>query len=308
MDLANTLTLRSPRPLLKAHNWPALPIAFNLLFMLALAAVGNWQAPVALDVLLLASMLCGLWRIHLQRGGRSWPWSALLASAGFLGFLLPLSRAPGSNTLQFFGGAVIVYGMTSSLAVFGKDEVLRPLANIAFLLGFAVFASPAAMLSAVLISLTFFLLCRWKFHIGRWWDTALLIFTPALFSALAIYGLHWLGLRSVYSPEISALMPGHYIVSATFFPVIIGKLYPSFVFFAAVLLLRLLKTETGRADLALTLVIALLVLAVASHHSTGVGLRDLALCLAVASAALLSALPSRTEHQVPKPPKHELSS
>jgi hypothetical protein len=294
MDLANSPTLRLPKPLLKADHGFALPIAFNLLFVLALAAVGNWQAPLAPDVLLLASVLCGLWRIHLQGGGRSWAWSAFLASALFLGVLLPLSRSPDLHMLQFFGGAVIVYGMTWSFAVFGRDEILRPLANIAFLLGVAVFASPAAILSAVLISFMFFVVCRWKFETGRWWDTALLIFTTAVFAALAIYGLRWLGLHSVYSPEISALVPSHYIVSAGSFPGIIAELYAGFVFFAAVLLLRLLKSETGRADLALTIIIGLLMLAAGSKKSTGVCLRDVALCLAIASAALLSALPAKT--------------
>jgi hypothetical protein len=281
-----------PKPLAKADHVAALPIAFNLLFVLTLAAVGNWQAPLAPDALLLASMLCGLWRIHLQGGGRSWAWSAILASAGFFGFLLPVSRVPDVHTLQFFGGAVIVYGMTWSFAVFGRDEILRPLANIAFLLGVAVFASPAAILSAGLISFMFFLVCRWKFQIGRLWDTALLIFTPAVFAALAIYGLRWLGLHSVYSPEISALVPGHYVVSAGGFPGIVTELYISFVFFAAVLLLRLLKSETGRADLVVAIIIGLLMLAVGSK-STGVDLRDVALYLAVGSAALLSALPAK---------------
>jgi hypothetical protein len=293
MDLANSLTWRSPKPLLKADNGYARPIALNLLFVFALAAVGNWQAPLASDVLVLASVLCGLWRIHLQGGGRSWAWSAFLATAGFLGFLLPISRAPGINILQFFGGAVIVYGMTWSLAEFGRDEILRPLANTAFLLGVAVFASPAAVLSAVLIALSFFVVCRWKFQIGHWWDTALLIFTPAVFAALAIYGLRWLGVRAVYSPEISALLPSHYSVSPGIFPGTVTKLYASFLFFTTVLLLRLMKSETGRADLASTIIIGLLMLAVGSQKFTGVGLRDVALYLAVASAALLTALPSK---------------
>jgi hypothetical protein len=294
MDLANSLTWRLPKRLLKADDGLALPIAFNLLFMLALAAVGNWKAPLAPDVLLLASVQCGLWRIHLQGAGRSWVWSAFLASAGFLGWLLPISSAPGLHTLQFFGGAVIVYGMTWSFAVFGRDEMLRPLANIAFLLGVSVFASSAALLAAVLISLIFFVVCRWKFETGHWWDTALLIFTPAVFAALAIYGLHWLGVHAVYSPEISALLPNHYIVSTAIFPVIIAQFWPGFLFFAAVLLLRLLRSETGRADLTLTFIIGLLMLAMGSQKSTGVGPRDVALCLAVASAALLSALPGKT--------------
>ncbi len=45
MDLANSLTLRSPKPLLKAESWSAASSAFNLLFLLTLAALGRWQAP-----------------------------------------------------------------------------------------------------------------------------------------------------------------------------------------------------------------------------------------------------------------------
>ena len=293
MDLANSPPWRLPKPLLKAEDGPALPIALNLIFVLALAAVGNWQTTLAPDSLLLASGLCGLWRIHLQSEGRSWAWSSVLASAGFFGLLLPISRTPDLHALQFFGGAAIVYGMTWSFAVFGRDEILRPLANIAFLLGIAVFAPAAAILSAVLISVLFFVVCRWKFETGRWWDTALLIFTPAVFAALAIYGLRWLGLRSVYSPEISALLPNHYVVSLGSFPAIITQLYASFVFFAAVVLLRLIKSEIGRADLALMIIIGLLMLAADSQQSTGVSLRDVALCMVVGGAALLSALPGK---------------
>jgi hypothetical protein len=289
MDLANSLTLRSPKPLLKAENWSTRPIALNLLFLLTLAGLGRWQAPVATDVLLLASVLCAVWRIHLESSGRSWLWSALLAATGFFGFLLPVSSVADLQTLQFLGGAVIVYGMAWSLAVFGRDEILRPLANIAFLLGVSVFAPPAAMLSAVLISCIFFIVCRWKFATGRWWDTVLLIYTPAVFAVLALYGLHWLGVQAVYSPEISALQPTHYIFSPANFPTIVREMYDSFGFFAAVLLLRLLKRETGRADIALALIIGILMLAVASPLSTGVGLQDVALCLSVAGAALLTA-------------------
>lgn len=296
MDLANSPTWRLPKPLLKADDGAALPIALNLLFVLALAAVGNWQARLAPDVLLLASGLCGLWRIHLQSSGRSWAWSAVLASAVFWGLLLPIARAPDVHALQFFGGAAIVYGMAWSFAVFGRDEMLRPLANIAFLLGVAVFASAAAILSAVLMSVLFFVVCRWKFETGRWWDTVLLIFTPAVFAALAIYGLRWLGLRSVYSPEISALVPSHYIVSVADFLGILSQLYASFVFFTAVVLLRLMKRETGRADVALAIIIGLLMLAAGSEKSTGVGLRDVALCVVVGGAALLSALPANPKH------------
>jgi hypothetical protein len=301
MDLANSPTLRLPKPLLKSEDRLALPIAYNLLFVLALAAIGNWQSPIAPDVLLLASLLCGVWRIHLQSAGRSWAWSAILASAGFFGFLLAVSRVPDVHALQFFGGAVIVYGMTWSFAVFGRDEILRPLANIAFLLGVAVFASPAAILCAVLISTTFFAECRSKFETGRPWDTALLIFTPAVFAALAIYGLRWLGLHSVYSPEISALVPSHYFISAASFPKIVFELYAGFAFFAAILLLRLLKREAGIADLVLTIIIGLLMLAVGSPKSTGVELRDIAMCLAVGSAALLSALPAKKANLKHKP-------
>jgi hypothetical protein len=289
MDLANSLTLRSPKPLLKAESWSAASIAFNLLFLLTLAALGRWQAPVAPDVLLLTSSLCALWRIHLQSGGRSWLWSALLAATGFFGFLLPVSSVSDLQTLQFLGGAVIVYGMAWSLAVFGLDEILRPLANIAFLLGVSVFAPPAAMLSAVLISVIFFIACRWKFETGRWWDTILLIYTPAVFAALAIYGLRWLGVRAVFSPEISALLPSHYIFSPSALPKIVCEIYDSFGLFGAVLLLRLLKRESGRADIGLAFIIGVLMLAAVSPISTGVGLRDLALILAVSSAALLAA-------------------
>ncbi len=146
---------------------------------------------------------------------------------------------------------MIVYGMTWSLAVFGRDEILRPLANIAFLLGISVFALPAAMVSAVLISVIFFVVCRWKFETGRWWDTILLIYTPAVFAALALYGLHWLGVHAVYSPETSALLPGHYTFLPSELPRIVRQIYDSFGFFAAVLLLRLIKREAGRADIGL---------------------------------------------------------
>ena len=292
MDLANSQTLRSPRPLLKAADHrPARAVAFNLLFVLTLAAVGSWIAQPTPDTLFLLSVLCGLWRIHLQSAGRSWAWSAFFASAAFLGFLLPIAKVSDAPSLQFFGGALIVYGMLWSFAVFGRDEILRPLANIAFLLGVAIFASAATILSAVLISLIFFVVCRWKFHTGRWWDTALLIFTPAVFAALAIYGLRWLGLRSVYAPESSALWPGHYTFSAGISRTVVAELYGSFLFFAAVLLLRLLQRQSGRADLVSTIILALLVLAVGSPESTGVRPGDITLCLAVSSTALLTALP-----------------
>ena len=71
---------------------------------------------------------------------------------------------------------MIVYGMTWSLAVAGTDEVLRPLANIAFLLGVAVFVPAAAVLSAVIISLTFLVVCRRKFETRgapQRWDLSL---------------------------------------------------------------------------------------------------------------------------------------
>jgi hypothetical protein len=289
MDLANSLTLRSPKPLLKAESWSSRPIAFNLLFLLTLAAVGQWQGSVAPDALLLAALLCALWRIHLQSVGRSWLWSAILAATGFFGFLLPVSSIADLPTLQFLGGAVIVYGMAWSLAVFGRDEILRPLANIAFLLGVSVFAPPAALLSAVLISVIFLVVCRWKFETGRWWDPVLLIYTPVVFAALAIYGLRWLGVHSVYSPEISALLPNHYVFSPALLPKIVRAIYGSFVFFAAVLLLRLIKRESGRADIGLAFIIGILMLAAASPSSTGVGLKDVVLILSVASAALLAA-------------------
>ena len=289
MDLANSLMLRSPKPFLKAENWSARPIAFNLLFLLALAALGRWQASVAPDVLLLTSLLCALWRVHLQSGGRSWLWSVILTATGFFGFLLPVSSLSNSPTPHFLGGAVIVYGMAWSLAVFGRDEILRPLANIAFLLGVSVFAPPAAMLSAVWISAIFFVVCRWKFETGRWWDTVLLIYTPAVFAALAIYGLRWLGMSVVYSPEISALLPAHYVFSPSLMTRMVGEIHSSFAFFAAVLLLRLIKRETSGADIGLSLIIGVLILAAVSPTSTGVGLRDLDLILMASSAALLAA-------------------
>lgn len=289
MDLANSLTLRSPKPLLKAENWSARPLAFNLLFLVTLAALGRWQAPVAPDALLLAALLCAVWRIHLQSGGRSWLWSATLAATGFFGILLPVSSVSDLPTLRFLGGAVIVYGMAWSLAVFGRDEILRPLANIAFLLGVSVFTPPAAMLAALLISVIFFVVCRWKFDTGRWWDTLLLIYTPAVFAVLALYGLRWLGVHAVYSPEIFAFQPSHYIFLVSNFSTIVRGIYNSFGFFAAVLLLRLIKRETGRADLGLALIIGVLMLAATSPRSTGVGLRDVALILSMAGAALLAA-------------------
>ena len=98
MDSANSLTLRSPKPLLKTENWSPRPVALNLLFLLALAALGRWQAPLAPDVLLLTSLLCALWRIHLQNGGRFWWWSALLAASGFFG-LLPVVNISDLQTL-----------------------------------------------------------------------------------------------------------------------------------------------------------------------------------------------------------------
>jgi hypothetical protein len=115
------------------------------------------------DVLLLTALLCAFWRIHLQSDGRSWLWGAILAASGFVGFLLPVSSVQIYKRCNFLGGAVILYGMTWSLAVFGRDEILRPLANIAFLLGVSVVAPPAAMLSAVLNNVIFFIACRWKF-------------------------------------------------------------------------------------------------------------------------------------------------
>jgi hypothetical protein len=95
--------------------------------------------------------------------------------------------------------------------------------------------------------------------------------------------------RAVFSPEISALLPNHYIFSFSDLTKMASEIYDSFGLFAAVLLLRLLKRETGRADIGLAFIIGLLMLAAASPISTGVGLRDLALMLAVSSAALLGA-------------------
>jgi hypothetical protein len=298
MDSANSLTLRSPKPLLKTENWTAVRIAANLLFVVTLATAGSRYVSATPDVLLLTAVLCAAWRMHLESGGRSWLWSALLATTGFFGFLLPLTNVSDSHPLQFLGGAVIVYGMTWSLAVFGTDEVLRPLANIAFLLGVAVFVPAAAVLSAVIISLTFLVVCRRKFEIGRVWDTALLIFTPVAFALLAIYGLRSLGVRDVPSPAISALAPSHYIFLPQMFSKIVRALYTTFVFFAAVQLLRLLKRETGRADLAVAIIATILVLAAGSSISTGVGLRDVSLILSASSAALLAALKAKKSDRI----------
>jgi hypothetical protein len=45
------------------------------------------------------------------------------------------------------------------------------------------------------------------------------------------------------------------------------------------------------------IIIGLLMLGAVSGKSTGVGIRDVALCLAVGGAALLSALPAKPKHE-----------
>jgi hypothetical protein len=103
----------------------------------------------------------------------------------------------------------------------------------------------------------------------------------AVFAVLAIYGLRWLGARAVFSPAVSALHRQP--------PNGRSRKYDSFGLFGVVLLLRLLKRQTARADVGLAFIIGLLVLAAASPRSTGVGLRDLARIFVVGSAASLAA-------------------
>jgi hypothetical protein len=210
------------------------------------------------------TVLCLLWRFHLEVDSHPSLWNWLLAGLFSLQLFVLTLHTPGiplSDALGTLGCGVFIYAMIWVFTLHEREPGLRPLATAALLLSLGFIAKPALVISCALLSLVIFLNQRRKF--GGVLGSTLLLFTPTVLCLFPLFALATLAPDPFHDVawKMLRMNNGSPPVIGIPDPVAWGGLASSLWFSLSALASRLIERRTGISDVAYILVLELVVTA-----------------------------------------------